>query len=94
VCPEVVGSDFKFTSTFKQKPPEHLASISKVLEVHFHGSIAPDWTIMSGFSSKCFDSQTGVAKRVAHTAFSHPPDSEGIDVKGRESIEIRTLVFG
>jgi hypothetical protein len=41
---------------------------------------------------KCFDNQAGVVKRVVHTAFSYP--SERIDVKGRESIEVRALVFG
>lgn len=41
---------------------------------------------------KCFDSQDGVAKRAAHTAFVDP--NTPTDAKPRESIEVRALVFG
>jgi hypothetical protein len=41
---------------------------------------------------KCFDSQNGVAKRVAHTAFVDPKTPP--EAKARESIEVRALVFG
>jgi hypothetical protein len=41
---------------------------------------------------KCFDSQDGVAKRVAHTAFVDP--NTPLEAKARESIEVRALVFG
>ena len=41
---------------------------------------------------KCFDSQEGVGQRVPHTAFVDPRTPEG--AKGRESIEVRALVYG
>jgi hypothetical protein len=41
---------------------------------------------------KCFDSQEGVGQRVPHTAFIDPRTPEG--AKGRESIEVRALVYG
>lgn len=59
-----------------------------------------EWTYCYGLDNhervllKCFDSEDGVAKRVAHTAFSYPPKTEGVTIKGRESIEVRALVFG
>lgn len=41
---------------------------------------------------KCFDSQDGVGQRVPHTAFIDPRTPEG--AKGRESIEVRAMVYG
>ena len=41
---------------------------------------------------KCFDSQDGVGQRVTHTAFVDPRTPEG--APGRESIEVRALVYG
>ncbi len=41
---------------------------------------------------KCYDSQEGVGQRVPHTAFVDPRTPEG--AKGRESIEVRALVYG
>ena len=41
---------------------------------------------------KCFDSEEGVGQRVPHTAFVDPRTPEG--AKGRESIEVRALVYG
>jgi len=41
---------------------------------------------------KCFDSQEGVGQRLPHTAFIDPRTPEG--AKGRESIEVRALVYG
>lgn len=41
---------------------------------------------------KCFDSQEGVGQRVPHTAFVDPRTPEG--ARGRESIEVRALVYG
>jgi len=41
---------------------------------------------------KCYDSQDGVGQRVPHTAFVDPRTPEG--AKGRESIEVRALVYG
>lgn len=41
---------------------------------------------------KCFDSQDGVGQRVPHTAFVDPRTPEG--APGRESIEVRALVYG
>ena len=41
---------------------------------------------------KCFDSEDGVGQRVPHTAFVDPRTPEG--ARGRESIEVRALVFG
>jgi len=41
---------------------------------------------------KCFDSQEGVGQRVPHTAFVDSRTPEG--AKGRESIEVRALVYG
>lgn len=41
---------------------------------------------------KCFDSQEGVGQRVPHTAFIDPRTPEG--ARGRESIEVRALVYG
>jgi hypothetical protein len=54
------------------------------------------WYYWSGMSTderillQCFDSQ-GSKARVAHTAFVDPRSAEG---EGRESIEVRALVFG
>jgi hypothetical protein len=54
------------------------------------------WLYWSGMTSderillQCFDSEGGKA-RVAHTAFVDPRSAEG---EGRESIEVRALVFG
>ncbi|RMZ80792.1 hypothetical protein DV737_g2847, partial [Chaetothyriales sp. CBS 132003] len=41
---------------------------------------------------KCFDSKDGVGRRVPHTAFEDPRTPEG--ARGRESIEVRALVYG
>jgi len=41
---------------------------------------------------KCFDSKDGVGQRVPHTAFVDPRTPEG--AVGRESIEVRALVYG
>ena len=41
---------------------------------------------------KCFDSKDGVGQRVPHTAFVDSRTPEG--AKGRESIEVRALVYG
>lgn len=41
---------------------------------------------------KCYDSKDGVGKRVPHTAFIDPRTPEG--ARGRESIEVRALVYG
>jgi hypothetical protein len=41
---------------------------------------------------KCYDSQEGVGQRVPHTAFVDPRTPEG--ARGRESIEVRALVYG
>jgi len=41
---------------------------------------------------KCFDSKDGVGQRVPHTAFVDPRTPEG--ARGRESIEVRALVYG
>lgn len=41
---------------------------------------------------KCFDSKAGVGQRVPHTAFTDPRTPEG--AKGRESIEVRAMVYG
>ena len=41
---------------------------------------------------KCFDSQEGVGRRVPHTAFADPRTPAG--ARGRESIEVRALVYG
>ncbi|KAK5095533.1 hypothetical protein LTR70_003456 [Exophiala xenobiotica] len=41
---------------------------------------------------KCYDSQDGVGQRVPHTAFVDPRTPEG--ARGRESIEVRALVYG
>jgi hypothetical protein len=41
---------------------------------------------------KCYDSQEGVGKSVPHTAFVDPRTPEG--ARGRESIEVRALVYG
>jgi hypothetical protein len=57
-----------------------------------------EWKFCAGVNDderillKCFDSQDGVAKRVAHTAFADPNTPLGR--KARESIEVRALVFG
>lgn len=57
------------------------------------------WYYWSGMSAderlllKCADSETGVAgRRAPHTAFVDPRTPE--DAPGRESIEVRALVFG
>lgn len=41
---------------------------------------------------KCYDSKDGVGQRVPHTAFIDPRTPEG--ARGRESIEVRALVYG
>ena len=41
---------------------------------------------------KCFDSKDGVGRSVPHTAFVDPRTPEG--ARGRESIEVRALVYG
>lgn len=41
---------------------------------------------------KCFDSKDGVGQRVPHTAFEDSRTPEG--ARGRESIEVRALVYG
>lgn len=41
---------------------------------------------------KCFDSKDGAGQRVPHTAFVDPRTPEG--AVGRESIEVRALVYG
>jgi hypothetical protein len=41
---------------------------------------------------KCFDSKDGVGQRVLHTALVDPRTPEG--AVGRESIEVRALVYG
>jgi hypothetical protein len=57
-----------------------------------------EWKFCAGVDDKervllkCFDSQDGVAKRVAHTAFVDPNTPP--EAKARESIEVRALVFG
>jgi hypothetical protein len=56
------------------------------------------WHYWSGMDNderlllKCFDSEEVQGKRVPHTAFVDPRTPEG--AKGRESIEVRALVFG
>lgn len=61
-------------------------------------SEAHRWFYKSGLESgealliKCFDSKVdGRARRVPHSAFVDP--EAGDDVPGRESIEVRALVF-
>lgn len=41
---------------------------------------------------KCFDSQNGVGRSVPHTAFVDPRTPKG--ARGRESIEVRAMVYG
>lgn len=41
---------------------------------------------------KCYDSKDGVGQRVPHSAFVDPRTPEG--ARGRESIEVRCLVYG
>lgn len=41
---------------------------------------------------KCYDSKEGVGQRVPHTAFVDPRTPEG--ARGRESIEVRAMVYG
>lgn len=65
---------------------------------------AQEWFYLSGMTGdervllECFDSEalkdgSGVrGGRVAHTAFADPRTREGAE--GRESIEVRALVFG
>lgn len=53
------------------------------------------WSGMNNDESlflKCFDSKQGVGQRVPHTAFIDPRTPEG--ARGRESIEVRALVYG
>lgn len=53
------------------------------------------WSGMTNDESlflKCFDSKEGVGQRVPHTAFVDPRTPEG--ASGRESIEVRALVYG
>jgi hypothetical protein len=63
-----------------------------------------DWYYLSGMTGderillECFDTEGGKegsgveGGRVAHTAFEDPRTREGAE--GRESIEVRALVFG
>lgn len=60
-----------------------------------------EWFYWSGIDSterillECFDSEKGAEgqeRRVAHSAFEDPRNSEG--AKGRESVEVRCLIFG
>lgn len=54
----------------------------------YKSGLAPDEAILI----KCFDSKTdGRARRVPHTAFEVP--GTGPDVRARQSIEVRALVF-
>ncbi|KAL4875855.1 hypothetical protein BJY04DRAFT_200945 [Aspergillus karnatakaensis] len=56
------------------------------------------WFYWSGIDNderiliKCSDTKEGVAQRVPHSAFIDP--RSGPDAKPRESIEVRTIVFG
>jgi hypothetical protein len=53
------------------------------------------WSGMENSESlflKCFDNEEGVGQRVPHTAFIDPRTPEG--AQGRESIEVRALVYG
>lgn len=56
------------------------------------------WRYWSGMQNnerlllKCSDSKEGVGKRVPHSAFTDPRSAP--DARGRESIEVRALVFG
>ena len=61
-----------------------------------------EWWYLSGMTGderillECFDSESlkagsGIGGRVPHTAFEHPGTREGAE--GRESIEVRALVF-
>ncbi|RMZ81868.1 hypothetical protein DV738_g2074, partial [Chaetothyriales sp. CBS 135597] len=56
------------------------------------------WYYWSGMQNderlflKCFDNKEGVGSRVPHTAFVDPRTPKG--AKGRESIEVRALVYG
>lgn len=61
------------------------------------------WYYLSGMTGserlllECFDSESlregsGIGGRVPHSAFQHPRTK--VDAEGRESIEVRTLVFG
>jgi hypothetical protein len=72
---------------------------------HFKGEIMgvkhnpkTEWKYCSGLDDderlllKCSDTEEGVAERVPHTAFVDPRSPP--DAKGRESIEVRTIVFG
>jgi hypothetical protein len=54
---------------------------------YYKSELSPEEVILI----KCFDSKKdGRARRVPHTAF-HVPGTE--DAEGRESIEVRALVF-
>ncbi|KAK9494193.1 putative methyltransferase [Lipomyces doorenjongii] len=59
---------------------------------------AMEWKYCSGLENnervllKCSDTQAGVVSRVAHSAFVDPRTA--VNAKGRESIEVRALVFG
>ncbi|KAE8139126.1 hypothetical protein BDV38DRAFT_242808 [Aspergillus pseudotamarii] len=72
---------------------------------HFSGEIMgvrhnpnAEWKYLSGVDDderlllKCSDTEEGMAERVPHTAFVDPRTVP--DAKGRESIEVRTIVFG
>ncbi|PIG82195.1 methyltransferase [Aspergillus arachidicola] len=72
---------------------------------HFSGEIMgvrynpeAEWKYLSGVDDderlllKCSDTEEGMAERVPHTAFVDPRTAP--DAKGRESIEVRTIVFG
>jgi len=51
----------------------------------------PEMAVDEALLLKCFDSKKGVASRTPHTAFKDPLTPE--NAPGRESIEVRTLVF-
>ncbi|KNG86409.1 putative methyltransferase [Aspergillus nomiae NRRL 13137] len=72
---------------------------------HFSGEIMgvrynpnAEWKYLSGVDDnerlllKCSDTEEGMAERVPHTAFVDPRTAP--DAKARESIEVRTIVFG
>ncbi|KAF7590234.1 hypothetical protein BBP40_003118 [Aspergillus hancockii] len=72
---------------------------------HFSGEIMgvkynpkSEWKYCSGLEDderlllKCSDTAEGVGERVPHTAFVDPRSPP--NAKGRESIEVRTIVFG
>jgi len=65
----------------------HATMANACLRWFYKSNLSPDEVILI----KCFDSKKdGRARRVPHTAF-HIPGTE--DKEGRESIEVRALVF-